>query len=338
MSEATDTSPMISVIVPTRNRAEDLARSLPAVLTIDYPEFEVIVVDQSTTDATERAVSSAVSAAVDQGCQWKLVVASDEASEVAEHPPEAGERRLTYVRTATVGVSRSLNLGVRRAQGDVMAFTPDDCTVPPNWLSLAAAVLAREPDAGLVFGAVTKEAHDWNQAFVPTFLPTHYRRLKGRLGYLQFHGVMGANMVVRRAVFERLGGVDECLGTGCRFRSFEDVDLGYRALRAGFAVILDPNNAVVHWGEREFTDGSAQRLIRNGRYGYGACFIKHLRSGDFVAGFILLRGTYGELKYTIANAVMRRQLTGAGRLLHIALGVLAGSRQPLDHRRWIYLP
>ncbi len=338
MSEATDTSPMISVIIPTRDRGEDLARSLPSVLALDYPDFEVIVIDQSTTDATERAASSAVSAAMDQGRQWNFVIISDEASEVAERPPEAGERRLTCVRTATVGVSRGLNLGVRCAQADIMAFTPDDCTVPPNWLSRAAAVLADEPDAGLVFGAVVAQAHDRDQAFVPTFMPTRYRRLKGRLGYLQFHGIMGANMIARRTVLERLDGFDEYLGTGCRFRSFEDVDMGYRVLRAGFAVILDPENPVVHWGEREFTDGSAQRLIRNGRYGYGACFIKHLRSGDFVAGFILLRGAYGELKYTITNAVTRRQLTGAGRLLHIALGTLAGFRQPLDHRHWLYLP
>ena len=219
-----------------------------------------------------------------------------------------------------------------------MAFTPDDCTVPPNWLSRAAAVLAREPDAGLVFGAVTAEAHDWVHMFVPRFLPTHYRRLKGRLAYLQFHGIMGANMIARRAVLERLGGFDECLGTGCRFRSFEDTDMAYRALRAGFAVVLDPDNPVVHWGEREFTDGSAQRVIRNGRYGNGACFIKHLRCGDLVAGYILLRGAYGELVSTITSAVKHRQMTGAGRLLHLALGVLAGSRQPLDHQRRLYLP
>lgn len=337
MNEATDRTPMISVIIPTRDRAEDLARSLPAVLALDYPEFEVIVVDQSTTDATERAVSSAVSAAMDQGRQWELVVASGEASEVAERPLEAGERRLTCVRTTTVGVSRSLNLGVRRAQRDVMAFTPDDCTVPSNWLRRAAAVLAEEPEAAMVFGAVAGEPSDWRSVFVPTFLPSGYRRLQGRLARLRFRGVMGANMVARRALFERLGGFDECLGTGCRFRSFEDADMAYRALRAGFAVVLDPENAVVHWGGRDFSDGSAQRLIRNTRYGKGAFLAKHLRCGDPLAAYALLRGAFGEAMHLVTNLLRNRSVTGAGRLLYLMQGFVAGFRQPVDHQRCLYL-
>ncbi len=337
MSEATNRPPMISVIIPTRDRSKDLARSLPAVLALDYPDFEVIVIDQSTTDSTEQAVSSAVSAAMDQGHQWKFVIISDEAPEVAERPAEAGMRWLTYVRTATVGVSRSLNEGVRRAQGDVMAFTPDDCTVPPNWLGRAAAVLADEPQAGMVFGAVAADPHDSRNAFVPIFLPSGYRRLQGRLARLRFSGVMGANMVIRRAVFDRLGGFDECLGTGCRFHSFEDADMAYRALRVGFAIVLDPQNAVTHWGERDFTDGSAQRLIRNTRYGKGAFLAKHIRCGDPLAAYALLRGAFGEAKHVATNLLRNRSITGLGRLAYLMKGFIAGLRQPVDRQRWLYL-
>ena len=341
MSEATDTSPMISVIIPTRDRAEDLAQSLPSVLAIDYPDFEVIVVDQSTTDDTQHVVVNGVSAARDHGHQWELVVAEG-ASKVTHHLPQKSEspekHRLIYRRTPTVGVSLSLNEGIRNAQGDIMAFTPDDSRVPQDWLRRAAAVLADEPQAGMVFGAVAAEEHDWRHTFVPWFVPQGYRRLQGRLAYLQFRGVMGANMFVRRAVFHRLGGFDECLGTGCRFHSHEDADLAYRALRAGFAVVLDPENAVVHWGGRDFSDGSAQRLIRNTRYGKGAFLVKHIRCGDPVAALALLQGASGEFKYLITNLIMHRTFRGGGRLLYLLGGVFAGFRQRVDRQRWVYLP
>ena len=340
MNETAEQAPMISVIIPTRDRAEDLAQSLPAVLAIDYPDFEVIVVDQSTSDASERVVADVVSMARNQGRQWELIIADGSASEGGERSPASGPsatHRLIYRRTATVGVSRNLNEGVRCARADIMAFTPDDSRVPQDWLRRAAAVLADEPQAGIVFGAVAAEPSDWRHTFVPRFVPQGYRRLQGRLAYLHFHGVMGANMFVRRAVFHQLGGFDECLGTGCRFRSHEDVDLAYRALRAGFAVVLDPENAVVHWGGRDFSDGSAQRLIRNSRYGWGAFLAKHIRCGDLVAAYALLRGAFGALVSFLSNLAKRRTFTGAGRLGYMIMGVLAGFLQPVDRRRWLYI-
>jgi GT2 family glycosyltransferase len=331
---------MISVIIPTRDRAEDLAQSLPSVLAIDYPDFEVIVVDQSTSDASERVIASLVSTLREDGSPWELVITDESASVTAGEALSggglSGGRRLIYRRTGTVGVSRNLNEGVRCARADIMAFTPDDSRVPQDWLRRAAAVLADEPQAGMVFGAVAAEQHD-RHTFVPRFVPQGYRRLQGRLAYLHFHGVMGANMFIRRAVFHQLGGFDECLGTGCRFRSHEDVDFAYRALRAGFAVVLDPENAVVHWGGRDFSDGSAQRLIRNSRYGWGAFLAKHIRCGDLVAAYALLRGGFGALVSLLSNLAKRRTFTGAGRLGYMIMGVLAGFLQPVDHRRWLYI-
>ncbi len=341
MNRAADQSPMISVIIPTRDRAEDLAQSLPAVLAMDHPYFEVIVVDQSTTDAGERVVADVVSMAQNRGRHWELIIADGSASEGGERSPASGPSAthcLIYQRTATVGVSRNLNEGVRCARADVMAFTPDDSTVPPDWLRRAVAVLEEEPQAGIIFGAVAAEQHDWRRTFVPSFSPSRYRRLRGRLAPLRLQGVMGANMVIRRAVFERVGGFDECLGTGCRFRSAEDLDLAYRALRAGFAVVLDPVSSIVHWGGRDYTDGSGQQLIRNSRYGVGAYLVKHLRCGDPFAALALAAEGFKGVSHSLSNVIRHRRLTGAGHVLYLMLGTLVGFRQPLDRRRRLYLP
>lgn len=332
MSEANQALPLASVIIPTRDRAEDLAASIPAVLALDYPSYEVIVVDQSTSDATEKVVRDAVRSAAEGGQRWELTVAADDAP-----AGQASGHTLVYRHTTTVGVSKSLNEGVRLARGEVMAFTPDDSMVPATWLRRGVDVMVREPDAGLVFGAVDTGEDSWRSVYVPTFKPSGYARLRGTRGRLQLRGVMGANMFISRRLFERAGYFDECLGTGCRFRSFEDADLAYRALKAGFAVVLDPENCVLHRGERDFADGTAQRLIRNARYGKGAFLIKHLRCGDPLAVYALMRAAFGEVNHLLTNLVRRRTLTGAGRLFYLFQGVGAGLRQPIDRSSIVYL-
>ena len=301
-------APTVSVIICTRDRADDLARCLPSVLAADYPDFEVIVVDQSKSDASER-VAGAIA-----------------------------DPRLRYHRQHVTGKSRALNAALALAKGEVTAHTDDDCTVPADWLRQAVAVLEKEQDAGIVFGAVAAAPHDGKDTFLPSFRPASFRRLKGLSGRAQCQALAGANMVVRRVVFERLGGFDECLGPGSRFRSGDDDDLAYRALRAGFTVVLDPANATVHWGKRGYADGTARQLLRNYCYGDGASFVKHLRCGDPLAAYGLLREAFSQATYLASSLVRRRRASGAGRLWYLLLGAAHGLRQPLDRKRWLYLP
>ncbi len=300
--------PPVSVIICTRDRPEDLARCLPTVLANDYPDFDVIVVDQSATDATQRVVESLANPS------------------------------LRYLRQHSTGKARALNAALAMAEGAVTAHTDDDCTVPPDWLGRAVAVLEDEPDAGIVFGAVSAAPHDGRETFLPAFRTQGYRRLQGRFARLHAQALAGANMVMRRAVFERLGGFDECLGPGSLFRSGDDDDLAYRALRAGFAVVLDPANATVHWGKRSYADGSARKLLRHYRYGDGAGFMKHIRCGDPLAAYALIREACFETRFLASNLLRYRRASGAGRLWHLILGALRGLRQPLDRKRWLYLP
>lgn len=237
---------IVDVIIPSRDRPEDLARCLPTILANDHPQFEVIVVDQSTTNASERVVA------------------------------DLADPRLRYHRQHDTGKSQGVNAALAQAKGDVMAFADDDCTVPPDWLRRAVAVLAKESEVGIVFGAVAAAPHDPRTTFVPEFRPPRYRRLRRRLVRAHHSGIE-ANMVVRRVMFERIGGFDEFLGPGSRFRSGADWDLAYRALRTGFALVHDPANVVVLWGRREYATGAFRRLIANNYHGVGAGYARHAR-------------------------------------------------------------
>ncbi|MFQ5812219.1 MAG: glycosyltransferase family 2 protein [Anaerolineae bacterium] len=308
MNETTDQRLLVSVIIPTRDRPDDLARCLPTVLASDYPYFEVIVVDQSSSEASKRVVEA------------------------------LADPRLRYYRQQANGKSRALNAALARARGAIIAFTDDDCTVPPDWLRRGLDVLAQEPEAGIVFGAAAAAPHNPRETFVPVFLPPHYRRLQGRFARVRCHGLAGPNMFIRPTVFERVGGFDDFLGAGSHFPSGDDDDLAYRALRAGFAVVLDPTNAIVHWAMRSYTDGSGQRLLRNHYYGSGAFYVKHLRCGDPLAAYALLRLAWKETVFLATNLIRQRRASGAGRLLYLLLGLIRGFRHPLDHKRRLYVP
>jgi len=283
--------PRISVVVATRERPEGLRALLQTLLANDHPSFEVIVVDQSARPA--------------------------------ELPPD---ERLRYLhRPEMVGKSRGLNEGIRASSGELFAFTDDDCTVERDWLRLGEAVLERHDDVALLFGALVACPHDPPRVFVPEFRPDAFRIVRG-LRNVHIRGGAGANMFARRELFEAAGLFDERIGPGERYRSCEEFDLYYRALKAGFAVAHDPHNPVTHWGARPYADGSGQWLLRYYYYGEGAVLAKHLRCGDAQAGIALARIAAEQLGTTLSNLIRQRRLTGAGRLAYWIRGLAAGSR------------
>lgn len=107
--------PPVSVVVPTRNRAHLLPELLAALAAQDYPEYEVIVVDDASDDETPALLAA-----------W------------------AGERRRVRRAERPAGSYAARNVGWRAAQGTLVAFTDDDCLPQPGWLS---ALVAAAPGA-----------------------------------------------------------------------------------------------------------------------------------------------------------------------------------------------
>src|SRR4051812_34092525 len=159
------TNAAVSVIIPTRNRPHDLQRCLRSVLALEYPDFEVIVVDQSLTDEGERLAA------------------------------ELHDPRLRYIRTGSVGRARGANIGIASAMGQILAFTDDDIPVPPGWLRRVTQVFAENPELGVYFGAVSAPLYDTQNVYIPTFNPATFRVIKGGFFQEELNG-MGANMAV----------------------------------------------------------------------------------------------------------------------------------------------
>lgn len=290
----------VSVIVCTRDRPDDFARLLPSLLASKRQPLEIIVVDQSSSDATQSI----------------LLGASDSST------------RLRYVRTTSRGLSRARNEAIRLAVGDVCAFTDDDCTVAPDWIDWLHAVFESTPDLAIAFGKLEPIAHDVEREFVPGFEPA--APLWTRRPYNLLESGVGANMAIRREVFQRLGEFDEDLGAGAFFRSGEDSDFAYRAARSGCLILRDPRGVVVHWGARPWAGGIARRLIFDGYAAIGAVYAKHARHGDWRAIGYLAQVAFATLGQILAGLKRDRKLLGLRRLSALSAGAWTALRFPFE--------
>src|SRR5215472_1117351 len=111
--------PLISVIVTTYNQSVYIAQTLHSVFEQTYEPFEVIVVNDGSTDDTEERI-------------------------------QPFKDQLTYVFQANQGVAGSRNTGVRNARGEFLAFLDGDDVWEKDKLSLQVAAASRHPDAGLI--------------------------------------------------------------------------------------------------------------------------------------------------------------------------------------------
>ena len=309
-----DTTPLISVVVPTRGRSADLRNCLESLAQVDYARFEVVVVDQSP-DLESLAVGR----------------------ELANRFP--GFR---YVRTTTSGAAVARNIGAGHAVGELIAFIDDDCTVAPTFLADLAGVFARHPKAGLIVGSVIACEYDRSKFLLPTREIKVEAVLDGRSWramWLHEMNVMSANMAMRRQTFERMGGFDEMLGAGAPLRSAEDLDYTYRLLLADIPVVRTPHVKVVHHGVRPHAGGAASRLIRDSAFGAGVAHMKLLRAGHPAAIALLLATTIRFVGWIKLDTLLRdgREF-GAAWLAFYWVGLARSFRYRLDGGRLNYLP
>jgi GT2 family glycosyltransferase len=236
------------VVVPTRNRGSLITDTLRSLLALDYPDFEVLIVDQSTDDHTRSAV---------------LTVAPNDA-------------RVRVVASDTVGSSSARNLGAQLSDAEVVAYTDDDCLVEANWLTeIVHEFEASEITA--VYGRLIP--HDWRGR---DGTEVGLKEAAQRAEYAQrtppWYIGHGGNMAFRRRDLLEAGGFDPLLGAGGLFGACEDPDIAYRLLARGKKVAYTAAALAYH---KHWKDWPAQRRMERAYgVGAGAQFAKYVRSGD----------------------------------------------------------
>jgi O-antigen biosynthesis protein len=166
--------PRVSVIVCTFNRAGSLRDCLGSVLCQDYPDYEVVVVDDGSTDGTSGMMAS---------------------YDVSKIP-------VRYVRQENMGLPAARNAGILNASGEIICFTDDDCTAAPGWIRGLVEAYGSDDVAGA--GGMI-ESHDGGH------LVGAYMRKSGLYGKDVGKFLVGANSSFRAGTFKAVGGYDEGL-------------------------------------------------------------------------------------------------------------------------------
>jgi glucosyl-dolichyl phosphate glucuronosyltransferase len=242
--------PALSVVICTYNRAQRLGATLQTLADADPPgdaEWELVVVDNNSTDAT-RAVVGAFA--------------------------QRFRRRVRYVFQPTQGKSFALNSGIEASHGEILAFTDDDVLIGKTWLSSLWRTFEETRCVG-VGGRIRAE---WTVPRPPWYTASGPYRLmnivSGEYAYGSTRIVLGpdqppfgANMAWRRHVFQTHGLFRTDLGYAGRARlGGEDTEYSRRVLAAGALVMYDPDAVVSHVVEPE---ALTKRFFRQRYYNYG---------------------------------------------------------------------
>ncbi|MFC1698592.1 glycosyltransferase [Candidatus Omnitrophota bacterium] len=173
-----------SIIIPTYNRQEELKELLISLEGQTYPreEFEIIIIDDGSTDGTKDAV----------------------ARYIADHKDCA----ILYHRQENAGPAAARNKGIQMSRGKLLLFTDTDCVAPPEWIEKITEPLWNNHDVGITGGpdTVSKDAPFLIRCInylMTSFFTTGGIR-GGKLRLTEF-SPRSFNMAVKKEVFDKTG-------------------------------------------------------------------------------------------------------------------------------------
>lgn len=277
-------APSFSVVVCTYNGAARIGSCLDALQNLDYPAFEILVVDDGSTDKTVELVRR--------------------------------YRGVRLIESEHLGLSAARNRGAREAKGEIIAYTDDDCRPDFQWLTWLAEAFVREAwDAcgGPNLPPRPVAASDGGSGVIDEAVvasapgaPSHVLS-----GDEEAEHLPGCNLAVRKNVFEAVGGFCEDYRI-----AGDDVDFCWRLQEAGFRIGFSAAAFVWHrrrtnlWGyfKQQYQYGKAEALLMRDHpqrfyRGYGALWKGCVYSGaamtvasdSFIYHGLMGKGAYQQI-------------------------------------------
>ena len=206
--------PRVSVIIVNYNGKALLEKCLESLSKVNYENFEIIVVDNNSTDGSIELVT--------------------------KNYPSIILLKLN----SNKGFAEPNNIGAKIANGKYLLFLNNDTIVTPNFISEMVQVIENDKKIAICQSLLLKpdESVDSSGDFID-HLGVVYNSTKKTDEIREISSARGASMLIRKDVFDILEGFDEKF-----YVSFEDVDLGWRTWMIGYKVILTPKSVVYHVG------------------------------------------------------------------------------------------
>lgn len=213
----------ISVLITTFNRPQNLKDCLQSVLSSNFENFEILVLDQSENGSANKIVG--------------LI----------------NDNRIRFFKSVKKGKSKGLNFLINKARGKILAFTDDDCIVKKNWLRTIHLSYKNNSDIVAVFGNTLpyRSANYPGKLCAATFIKRKteihliqnnediYRRMVKGIG-------IGNNMSILKSVLNKIGTFREWLGPGSIGQNGEETEVIFRILSRRYAIQTNPKMVVYH--------------------------------------------------------------------------------------------
>ncbi len=158
----------ISVVMPTRDRRDYLARAIASILAQTHSNFELVIVDDGSTDDTPALLAS------------------------------IEDKRVRHFRTTGLGAASARNIGLDAAQGEIITHFDDDNLMDPNWLRSVSWGFSRWPDTEILYGARIVEDPP-AQNGVPSGAPPAMEFQPFDRARLEIGGYIDMNVIAHRA-------------------------------------------------------------------------------------------------------------------------------------------
>lgn len=251
-------APFVSVIVPTHERPDRLAACLDSLLALEYPKYEIIVVDNApTTNTTVDLIK------------------------------KLADSRIRYIREDRQGPSWARNCGIEASKAEILAFTDDDVVVDRYWLAslikdfawgkrvvcVTGLVLPMELETPAQF--LFEGVGGYNKGFQRRIFDFQANQARYPLHpYVAERFGTGASMALKADFLRSIGGFDPALGRVGPVRCSQDIAVFFQVIARGKKIMYDPASVAYHSHRREYEGLTKQTF--NHSVGYTAYLIKSL--------------------------------------------------------------
>jgi len=214
---------LVSIVIVNYNGEIFLKKCLTSVLKTNYPNIEVIVVDNGSTDGSSQLLRSL-----------------------------ASESRIKVIMSKTnLGFAEGNNIGIQLATGDYIVFLNSDTIVEPNWITELINVLESDFTIGaaqsklLLMDSPSRldSAGNFSNFYGDTFARGLSEKDEGQYLCEEIFTCKGASMIIRNKILEKIGAFDSDY-----FTYYEDTDLCWRIRLAGYKIMFVPASIVYHKG------------------------------------------------------------------------------------------
>lgn len=234
----------VTVVIPNYNGMKFVEECLESVLSqdADTPSFQVIVVDNGSTDGSLEWLSEHYSGGV---------LAADESNTIPDTTDKPSIAVTILPQDTNTGFCHAVNVGIEAANTPYILLLNNDTKVKPNFIKSLYRAIEAKPDAF----SISAKMLMWDKPELLDdagdrycVLGWAYARGKGKAADqynapCKIFSACGGAAIYRRSVFDEIGLFDEA-----HFAYLEDLDIGYRAQIYGYKNYYEPTAEVIHYG------------------------------------------------------------------------------------------